>query len=94
MDMIMNSVMCATAEDEPRIRGIIEEMIESKEVKSFKAFAKETQKKRDTRKRKANKEAAEAEKLAEEMGLRFADQTCSSITRNTTLVSLRLKGRR
>lgn len=73
MDMIMNSVMCATADDEPRIREIIEDMIEKKELKKFKAFTAESQKKRETRKRKADKEAVEAEKLAKEMGLKYVE---------------------
>ena len=86
MDMIMNSVMCATADDEPRIKEVIEDMIEKKEVKKFKAFAAESQKKRDTRKRKAEKEAAEAEKLAEEIGLKYVQ--CGPLLPFRTHVSI------
>jgi len=69
MDEIMSGVLCATAEDEPRIREIIQKLIDDGTVKSFKAFAAEPKKKREARARKAGKEAAEAEQMAEELGL-------------------------
>lgn len=70
MDQIMAGVMCATAEDEPRIRELIQKMIDEGEVTSFKAFVAEPKKKREARQRKAGREAAEAEKMAEELGLK------------------------
>jgi len=70
MNKIMNSVLCATIDDEPRIKEILQKMINSGEVKSFKAFTSETKKKQDARNRKANREAQMAEKLAEEMGIK------------------------
>jgi len=66
---IMNSVLCATIDDEPRITEILQKMIDDGEVNSYKAFTSETKKKRDARNRKANREAQMAEKLAEEMGI-------------------------
>ena len=69
MDKIMSSVLCTTIDDEPRIREILQKMIDSSEVKSFKAFTGETDKKRNARNKKANREAQMADKLAEEMGI-------------------------
>lgn len=70
MDKIMSSVLCATIEDEPRIREIIQNLIDSEEVPSYKAFTSESKKKKDARKKKADREAKMAEKMAEELGLK------------------------
>lgn len=70
MDKIMSSVLCATIDDEPRIRNIIQKMIDADEVPSYKAFISESKKKKDARKKKADREAQMAEKMAEEMGLK------------------------
>lgn len=69
MDNIMSSVLCATTEDEPRIRDIIQKMVDNDEVPSYKAFTSEPKKKRDARKKKGEREAKMAEKMAEELGL-------------------------
>ncbi|NXT22306.1 DNJC9 protein, partial [Syrrhaptes paradoxus] len=69
MDRIMESVLCVTHTDELRIRRIIEKAIDSGEVPSYKAFVKESKKKQSSRKRRAEKEAKEAEKVKEELGL-------------------------
>jgi len=69
MDKIMSSVLCATVDDEPRIREIIQKLIDDKEVTAYKAFTSESKKKQEARKRKANKEAQEAEKMAKDLGL-------------------------
>merc|ERR1719483_756807 len=69
MGQIIDSVMCATEDDEERFREIINEMIESKEVEKFKAFTKENKKEKKARKRAAASEAEEAEQAAAEMGL-------------------------
>lgn len=66
----MSSVLCATNDDEPRIREIIQKMIDNEEVSSYTAFTGESKKKQDARKKKANKEAKMAEKMAEELGLK------------------------
>ncbi|KFV16190.1 DnaJ subfamily C member 9, partial [Tauraco erythrolophus] len=69
MDRIMESVLCADYTDEPRIRKIIEKAIASGEVPSYKAFVKESKQKTMARKRRAEKEAREAEKTKNELGL-------------------------
>lgn len=52
MDMIMENVLCATQEDEPRIRAILQCAIDSKELLAHKAFTNESAKKKSSRKRK------------------------------------------
>lgn len=69
MNKIMSSVLCATIEDEPRFRDIIQHLIDAGDVESYQAFSGETEKKRQARKRKANREAEEAEKMAKDLGL-------------------------
>ncbi|NWU73316.1 DNJC9 protein, partial [Pterocles burchelli] len=69
LDRIMESVLCVTYADEPRIRSIIEKAIDSGEVPSYKAFVKESKQKKNARKRRAEKEAKDAEKAKEELGL-------------------------
>lgn len=66
----MSSVLCATIDDEPRIREIIQEMIDTEKVTSYKAFTSESKKKKEARKKKADREAKMAEKMAEELGLK------------------------
>ncbi|NWI99051.1 DNJC9 protein, partial [Crypturellus undulatus] len=69
MDKIMESVLCAEYADEPRIRKIIQGAIDSGELPAYKAFVKESKQKMNARKRRAEKEAREAEKTREELGL-------------------------
>ncbi|NXE47813.1 DNJC9 protein, partial [Casuarius casuarius] len=69
MDKIMESVLCVDYTDEPRIRKIIQEAIDSGELPAHKAFVKESKQKMSARKRRAEKEAKEAEKTREELGL-------------------------
>ncbi|XP_010132649.1 PREDICTED: dnaJ homolog subfamily C member 9, partial [Buceros rhinoceros silvestris] len=69
MDRIMDSVLCVDYTDEPRIRKIIEKAISSGEVPPYKGFVKESKQKQTARKRRAEKEAREAEKTKEELGL-------------------------
>ncbi|XP_060097213.1 dnaJ homolog subfamily C member 9 [Heteronotia binoei] len=69
MDQIMNKVLCADYTDEPRIRTIIQQAIDLGELPVFKAFAKESKQKMNARKRRAEKEAKEAEKSRKELGL-------------------------
>ncbi|XP_009273381.1 PREDICTED: dnaJ homolog subfamily C member 9 [Aptenodytes forsteri] len=69
MDRIMESVLCVDYTDEPRIRKIIEKAIDSGEVPSYKGFVKESKQKMIARKRRAEKEAREAEKTKDELGL-------------------------
>ncbi|NXF54070.1 DNJC9 protein, partial [Oceanites oceanicus] len=69
MDRIMESVLCVDYTDEPRIRKIIEKAIDSGEVPPYKSFIKESKQKMIARKRRAEKEAREAEKTKDELGL-------------------------
>ncbi|NXP10075.1 DNJC9 protein, partial [Thinocorus orbignyianus] len=73
MDRIMESVLCVEYTDEPRIRKIIEEAIDSGEVPSYKSFVKESKQKMIARKRRVEKEAREAEKAKDELGLSGED---------------------
>ncbi|NXW57995.1 DNJC9 protein, partial [Eurystomus gularis] len=79
MDRIMESVLCVDYTDEPRIRKIIEEAIESGEVPSYKAFVKESKQKNNARKRQAEREAIEAEKTKVELGLSGEDDLTALI---------------
>ncbi|NWS98942.1 DNJC9 protein, partial [Mionectes macconnelli] len=69
MDRIMESVMCADYTDEPRIREMIERAIDSGELPSYKAFVRESKQKMMSRRRRAEKEAKEAKKTKDELGL-------------------------
>ncbi|XP_042645281.1 dnaJ homolog subfamily C member 9 [Tyto alba] len=69
MDRIMESVLCVDYTDEPRIRKIIEKAIDSGEVPVYKGFVRESKQKRIARKRRAEKEAREAEETKAELGL-------------------------
>lgn len=69
MDRIMVSVLCCTYEEEPRIREIIEKAITAGELPAFDAFTNEPEKKKAARKRQANREKREAEKMTKDMGL-------------------------
>ncbi|NXR81678.1 DNJC9 protein, partial [Pycnonotus jocosus] len=69
MDRIMESVMCVDYTDEPRIREMIEQAIDSGELPSFKAFVKESKQKMMSRRKRVEKEAKEAKKIKDELGL-------------------------
>ncbi|XP_028917194.1 dnaJ homolog subfamily C member 9 [Ornithorhynchus anatinus] len=69
MNQIMESVLCVQYTDEPRIRKIIQQAVDSGEVPAFNAFIKESKQKTHARKRRAQAEAKEAEKCREELGL-------------------------
>ncbi|NWV74356.1 DNJC9 protein, partial [Dasyornis broadbenti] len=69
MDRIMESILCVDYTDEPRIREIIKQAIDSGELPSFTAFVKESKRKMTARRRRVEKEAKEAERTIDEMGL-------------------------
>lgn len=69
MDQIMESVLCVQYTDEPRLRNIIQQAIDAKEVPSYNAFVKESKQKMNARKRRAQEEAKEAELTRKELGL-------------------------
>ena len=61
-------VLCATIDDEPRFRELIEGWIDEGSVPAFPAFVSEKKSKRKARKRKHAEEAKEAEEVLREMG--------------------------
>ncbi|XP_064125784.1 dnaJ homolog subfamily C member 9 isoform X1 [Loxodonta africana] len=69
MDQIMASVLCVEYTEEPRIRNIIQQAIDTGEVPAYKAFVKESKQKMNARKRRAQEEAKEAERSRKELGL-------------------------
>ncbi|XP_034753224.1 dnaJ homolog subfamily C member 9 [Etheostoma cragini] len=75
MDAIIDSAMCCSQDDEPRLCSIIQAAIQSKEVTSFPAFTHESEKKKKARRKRANKEREEAEEMQKEMGLGEEDDS-------------------
>uniref|UniRef100_A0A5F7Z8P3 DnaJ heat shock protein family (Hsp40) member C9 n=1 Tax=Macaca mulatta TaxID=9544 RepID=A0A5F7Z8P3_MACMU len=69
MDQIMESVLCVQYTEEPRIRSIIQQAIDTGEIPSYNAFVKESKQKMNARKRRAQEEAKEAEMSRKELGL-------------------------
>ncbi|XP_057591843.1 dnaJ homolog subfamily C member 9 isoform X1 [Hippopotamus amphibius kiboko] len=69
MDQIMESVLCVQYTEEPRIRNIIQQAIDAREVPSYNAFVRESKQKINARKRRAQEEAKEAEMSRKELGL-------------------------
>jgi len=56
MDEILESVLCATIDDEPRFRQILEKLIADGSVKAYSAFTNERSSKAVARKRKVTTE--------------------------------------
>ncbi|NXX86021.1 DNJC9 protein, partial [Urocolius indicus] len=81
MDKIMQSVLCMNYTDEPRVRKIVEKAIDAGELPPYKAFVKESKQKVAARKRKAEREAREAEKAKNELGLGGEDDLKALIQR-------------
>lgn len=54
MDHIMESALCCSHDDEPRVRDILQQAIDSKDVPSYRAFTHESGKKKATRRRKVS----------------------------------------
>uniref|UniRef100_A0A8C6SLT3 DnaJ homolog subfamily C member 9 n=1 Tax=Neogobius melanostomus TaxID=47308 RepID=A0A8C6SLT3_9GOBI len=79
MNAIMESALCSTLEDEPRICSIIQDAIENKEVTAFSAFTNESGKKKRTRRKRAEKEREEAEQMQKEMGLDDEDDSLTKM---------------
>ena len=70
MGKIMDHMMFSTAEDEPRFRETLQQLIGSGELKSLRAFSAEPESKKRARERTAAKEAKEAEAAAKELGFK------------------------
>lgn len=63
MDYILEAVPFTNTNEEPRLRELIDKMIEDDEVPAHRAYTHETPKKKERRKRKWDKEAEEAARL-------------------------------
>lgn len=70
VDFIMENIMACSYEDEPRFIEIVNEAIKEGTVDVYPKWKKETSAKAiQTRKKKAEKEAKEAEELSKELGI-------------------------
>ncbi|VDD90202.1 unnamed protein product [Enterobius vermicularis] len=67
MSKIMDEVLGVTYEDEDRLRNMINEMIESGELKSMPKFVSESKSKRNRRRKAAEREAKEAQEALREI---------------------------
>ncbi|XP_053495079.1 dnaJ homolog subfamily C member 9 [Ictalurus furcatus] len=79
MDRIMESALCSSHDDEPRVRDILKQAIDAKDVPAYKVFTHESAKKKARRRRKAENEQQEAEELQREMGLNTEDSLVAMI---------------
>lgn len=70
MDAVYETVMLSSVlEDDARFRAIIDEAIESGDIKGYKAYTKESARAREARTKAAREEAGEAEEYAKELGV-------------------------
>lgn len=69
MGKILDAMLFCTADDEARFRGLLQPLVESGELRSYRAFAAESAAKKQKRRDQASREAAEAEAAAKELGL-------------------------
>jgi len=76
MDTIIDTVLCATPEDEPRFAEKIQGWIDSESVPMFDKFSHETKENKSKRKKRREAEAKEAEEYAKEIGL---DESTNSL---------------
>ncbi|VDM43647.1 unnamed protein product [Toxocara canis] len=67
MNKIMDEVIGLTYEDEDRVRKIIDKMIEKGELKATRYYAAEPAKRKEKRRKAAEKEAKEAEQVLREL---------------------------
>ncbi|VDO45127.1 unnamed protein product [Onchocerca flexuosa] len=67
MGKILNDVIGVTYEDEERLRKMINDMIESGELKATRNFVSEPEKRKARRRKAAEREAEEAEKMLKEI---------------------------
>lgn len=78
IDGIFERVPCCSAEDEERFRTLLEPLLDAGDLPQFGAW-KPDDKKRKRRLKKAEKEAREAEQMAEELGLKPGQSLESAI---------------
>lgn len=77
INYMFNSVPFMSCEDEPRIFGIVKEMIATEEVPEYKIFTEEPKTKRNRRHKKYAKEAEEAAALTEKLDKKKSQQGSS-----------------
>lgn len=71
MDLVFEDVMCSSVlDDDERFRDIIDEAIKEGEAEPWEDYKRETKAKRKQRMKNAKREAAEAEEMAEELGVK------------------------
>lgn len=54
MDRIMGSALCRDHDDEPRVREILQQAVDAKDVPAYRAFTHESAKKKAIRRRKVS----------------------------------------
>lgn len=79
MDMIMQTVMCATLDDEERFRNILIDLVEDDSLPSYSKFINEPTKKKQKRHNTLQKEAEEAEVERRKLGIDEADDSLKSL---------------
>ena len=67
-------MMCSVYTDDVRFRDLLTPFIESGELPSYDKFTKETDKKREKRKKKGMRESEEAKQLQQELGINFDNE--------------------
>lgn len=82
MDDIIDTVLCANIDDEPRFTKILKGLIKKKEIPDFPAFSKEGKSKMKARKRKVCKVKAQTS-----MSLKyFTLNSCYSFEKNDDIL--------
>lgn len=79
MDAIIDTVLCATDEDEPRFAEMLIGWIKEGKVPDFDKFSHETKENKNKRKAKREEEAKEAEEYAKEIGLGSSDESLANM---------------
>ena len=79
MEQIIDTVLCATAEDEARFAETIWTWIRSEEVPAYQSFTQESKENKKQRKNRRKKEAEEAEAHAKELGLDKSDESLMNL---------------
>lgn len=79
MDTIIDTVLCATQDDEPRFAEKIQGWIESGKVPALEKFSHETKENKSKRKKRRDAEAKEAEEYAKEIGLDDSENSLANM---------------
>jgi len=83
MDKIIDTVLCATQDDEPRFAEKIQGWIESEDpalkVPAFEKFSQETKENKSKRKKRRDGEAKEADEYAKELGLDDSENSLANM---------------